>query len=90
MTTWKALNNQAPKYVQQLIQKRQQQSYHVRSNDKSLLENPTSLNKNKFGDKAFSFAAPKLWNALPENVRNAVTLLSFKKILKTHFAKIVQ
>ena len=84
MTTWKALNNQAPKYIRQLIKERQEQSYDVRSNNKLLLENPASLNKNKFEDRAFSFAAPKLWNTLPDNVRNAVTLLSFKKNLKTH------
>ena len=82
MTTWKALNNQAPKYIQQLIQKREHQSYDVRSNNKLLLENPVSLNTNKFEDRAFSFAAPKLWNTLPEKVTNAVTLSSFKKKLE--------
>ena len=84
MTTWKALNNQAPKYIQQLIKKRQEQSYHVRSNKKLLLENPASLSKNKFEDRAFSFVAPKLWNTLPDNVKHAATLSSFKQSLKTH------
>ena len=86
MTTWKALNNQAPKYIKQLIQKRQQQSYHVRSNDKLLLENPASLNKNKFEDRAFSFAAPKLWNALPQNVRNKLQ----EKLENTLVSKVLQ
>ena len=84
VTAWKALNNQAPKYIQQLIQKKEHQNYDVRSNNKLLLENPLSLNKNKFEDRAFSFAAPKLWKTLPEKVTNAVTLSSFKKNLKTH------
>ena len=37
-----------------------------------------------FDDRAFSFAVTKLWNTLPENVRNAVSLSTFKKNLKTH------
>ena len=84
MTTWKALHNQAPKYLQQLVTEKQQQDHYVRSNDKLLLKIPPSLKTNKFEDRAFSFAAPTLWNTLPDNVRNARTLLSFKKDLKTH------
>ena len=78
------LNNQAPKYVQQLIMKREQQDHNLRSNNKFLLEIPPSLSKNNFEDRAFSFAAPKLWKTLPENAKNAVSLLTFKKNLKTH------
>lgn len=37
-----------------------------------------------FGDRAFSVAAPTLWNSLPTELRNAPTLDSFKKLLKTH------
>ena len=84
MTTWKALHNQAPKYIQQLITKRKQQDHYLRSNNKFLLEIPPSLSKNNFEDRAFSFAAPKLWKTLPENAKNAVSLLTFKKNLKTH------
>ena len=78
MTTRKALHNQTPKYIQQLVAKRQQQNNYVRSN-KLLLKIPSSLGKNKFEDRA-----PKLWNNLSDNVRNARTLFSFKKDLKTH------
>ena len=85
MTTWKALNNQAPKYIKQLIQKRQQQSYHVRSNDKLLIENPASLSKNKFEDRAFLFAAPKLWNTSSDNAKIIVKLQ--EKLVKPHWLK---
>ena len=84
LTTWKAINNQAPKYIQQLIQIRPQQNHNLRSNNKLLLTKPAPLNKNKFEDRAFSFAAPQLWNALPEHVRTAATPQIFKKTLKTH------
>ena len=84
MTTWKAIKKQAPKYIQQLIKVRQQQNHNLRSNNKVMLESPSPLNKNKHEERAFSFAAPILWNPLPEYVKNAATLFSFKKNLKTH------
>ena len=84
MTTWKALHNQAPKYIKQLVMEKQQQNHYVRSNNKLLLKIPPSFNKNNFEDRAFSYAAPTLWNTLQDNVRNARTLFSFKKHLKTH------
>ena len=83
-TTWKAMNGQAPKYIQQLLRRKPQQKHNLRSNNKKLLQEQISQNKNKFEDRAFSFVAPKLWNNLPDYVRNAITLESFKKNLKTH------
>ena len=86
-TTWKAMNDQAPKYIKQLLHKKPQQNYNLRSSSKKLLSEQLPRNKNKFEDRAFSFVAPKLWNKLPDSVRNAVTLESFKENLKTHLLK---
>ena len=36
------------------------------------------------GSRAFSVAAPTVWNSLPDNVVNADTLTVFKKQLKSH------
>ena len=36
------------------------------------------------GDRAFSVYAPKLWNALPLDIRTSISLTVFKKLLKTH------
>ena len=83
-TAWKAINDQAPKYIQQLVQRKTRQNHNLRSNNKILLQEPVSQNKNKSEDRAFSFVAPKLWNKLPDFVRNAITLESFKTNLKTH------
>ena len=83
-TTWKALNDQAPEYIEQLLHRKPQQNHNLRSNSKQLLREPVSQNKNKSEDRAFSFVAPKLWNSLTDSVRNAVSLDSFKKKLKTH------
>ena len=90
-TTWKALNDQAPKYIEQLLHRKPQQNHNLRSNSKQLLSEPVSRNKNGFEDRAFSFVAPKLWNRLDDSVRNAITLDSFKKKLKTYlFQKFYQ
>ena len=41
--------------------------------------------RTKFGDKAFSVAEPREWNALPADIRNITDLSSFKRAIKTHF-----
>jgi len=41
--------------------------------------------RTKFADRTFSVASPVVWNSLPAAVREAVSLYSFKRKLKTHF-----
>ena len=36
----------------------------------------------RYGDRAFSVAAPKLWNSLPISIRNATSIECFKSNLK--------
>ena len=77
---YKCLNNSAPEYIQKLIN-----SYSrprtLRSNSCNYLDIPRS--STRFGDKAFSVYAPKLWNDLNEQCRKAVNYESFRKHLKT-------
>jgi len=40
--------------------------------------------RTKLGDRAFSVAGPVVWNSLPAAVREADSLYSFKRQLKTH------
>ena len=39
----------------------------------------------RIGTRAFSVAAPTIWNSLPLNVRDVATLGTFQSHLKTHF-----
>ena len=39
---------------------------HLRSEAKGLLDEPRT--RLKFGDRAFSISAPRLWNALPQHL----------------------
>ena len=38
----------------------------------------------KAGDCSFVVGGPKLWNTLPEDVREAESVSTFKQLLKTH------
>ena len=40
--------------------------------------------KTKYGRRTFSYAGPKLWNALPPNVRAEDNIETFKKLVKTN------
>ena len=40
--------------------------------------------KTKTGSKAFPVSGPALWNDLPVPIRNAKTILIFRKLLKSH------
>jgi len=82
LMTWRALNNMAPAYIKDLLIA-YIPSRNLRSVSNMLLVVPRTRLKS-YGDRAFSVAAPKLWNALPDNIRSAQTLSSFKQKLKTH------
>ena len=59
----------------------------LRSNHSLLLTVPkiTSRADKSTADRAFSLSAPKLWNSLPEELRNCCYVETFKEKLKTFF-----
>ena len=63
MFVFKALNGLAPSYLSELLTVRNP-SRALRSTNQLLLEVPRSKYKH-WGDRAFSVAAPRLWNKLP-------------------------
>ena len=61
--------------------------YRLRSSqDHTLLKYPSGKSKITFGDRAFMYDAPKLWNNLPLFVRKSARVNEFKTRLKTHYA----
>ena len=83
--TLKALKGLAPTYVASLISIKSPPRYNLRSSrDSLLLSCPKKLSKVTLGDRSFTYAAPKLWNALPLDVRSESTVAGFKTKLKTH------
>ena len=74
--TFKALNNLAPPYLSDLLHPHTP-TCCLRSADANLLH-PIRTDLRSWGDRAFVAAAPALWKALPNDIRNANTLSSFK------------
>ena len=81
LLTYKALNGQGPSYIANSLTN-YTPARTLRSSDTGLLQVTRSSHK-KIGDAAFVNYAPKLWNTLPINIREAKTLDTFKKQLKT-------
>ena len=79
--TFKGLYNQAPDYISEMLVP-YSQTRRLRSCSKQLLAvQRTNL---KYGNRAFSIAAPKLWNGLPDDIRTIKSFPLFKKRLKTY------
>ena len=82
LLTYKAQNNKAPGYISELIEEYKPQR-SLPSAKKSLLVQRTFNNKT-YGGRAFTICAPKLWNDLPQDIRQSTSLEIFKKRLKHH------
>ncbi len=76
LMTYKALNSLAPQYLSELL------SHYIPQNSGHLII--PRISKSTAGGRSFSYLAPKLWNNLPNTVREADTLCQFKSRLKTH------
>ena len=80
LITFKIIHGLCPAYLSSLLQQ-----YHpqrsLRSCSKLLFTLP-SVNYVTYGERAFSFSAPILWNSLPDAVKNTTSLSSFKSALK--------
>jgi hypothetical protein len=78
--TYKTLHHKQPSYLAQLLT-----SYtptrNLRTSDQYLLTVP--LVKSDIGRRAFSFAAPTVWNSLPLNLRSSSSINVFLPALKT-------
>ena len=85
---FKSLNNLSPEYIRNMIHPQTEKKYGLRINeDAFLLQNPPAPRYSKTNG-AFSHSAPKVWNALPYNIRSESSLQKFKSLLKTHFFKL--
>ena len=81
LLTFKILNNQAPAYLTELLERNNSNRLTRQSATVRLLE--PRFNTQSYGSRSFSSAAPRLWNNLPNNIRNAPSLHCFKSALKT-------
>ena len=75
-------------YISNLINIRQPVIYSLRSCASTVLVFPKGKMLSTFGDRTFSMAPPKLWNALPAELRSISSLSAFKSPLKIHLFKL--
>ena len=85
LMTFKAVHGLSPSYISDLLVP-YTPVRNLRSSGSGLLSIPKVNLKTK-GDRAFSVRAPRLWNDLPDEIRSAKSVSSFKSLLKTHLFK---
>ena len=79
--TFRTLKDNQPAYLADLLV-RPECSKYLRSTNSNKFVVPRM--KTKTGSRAFSISGPALWTALPVPIRNAKTILTFRKLLKSH------
>ena len=82
LLVFKALQGEAPQYIKDLISW-YKPNKNLRSANEMLLQTKPS-NLVTCGDRAFSIAAPKLWNGLPTEIKASKSVPIFKAKLKTY------
>ena len=87
MIYFKYIYGLAPTYLSDLISIKSNSLYNLRSTSKLLLDHPKGKMLSTLGARSFSAAAPKLWNGLTVELRQATSLDSFKSKLKTYLFK---
>ena len=79
---YKCLNGVAPQYLSKLLQFYSKDRVLRSTDDRTLLETPQV--RTKFGERAFCYYAPKVWNSLPKDIRSCKSIDTFKQKVKTH------
>ncbi|KAL5257842.1 hypothetical protein ACHWQZ_G012699 [Mnemiopsis leidyi] len=88
LLVFKCVNNIGPNYLKDLLILRQTRRRSSRMDDDFfLLKIPNRPNFSR-SEGAFSYIGPKLWNALPFDLRSLNTLDAFKRSLKSYFFNI--
>ncbi len=82
LITYKALNGLDPQYLSEILS-HYSPPRPLRSQNSGHLIVPR-ISKSTAGGRSFFYLAPKLWNNLPNTVRETDTLCQFKSRLKTH------
>ena len=80
---FKSLNGQAPEYLSSLLTKSSEtNARNLCSNEQEFLKVPFA--RTAYYDIFFSVAGPKLWNALPLEIRKSRSLSTFKTSVKKY------
>jgi exonuclease III len=86
LLTFKCLHDLAPGYLASMVTWYTPQR-ELRSSSQALVQEH-SVKVGRYGGRAFQVCAPRMWNALPEEIRKCPNIHTFKAKLKTHLFKI--
>ena len=86
LLAFKCLHGKAPAYLAEMLTP-YEPARTLRSGSLGLLTVPQARLKTA-GDRSFKVAAPRIWNTLPEDLRNCHELDAFKQGLKTHLFRL--
>ena len=78
---FKCLNDNGPDYLS-ICLNQYVPARELRSSTTKLVKPDRNLRA--YGQRSFTYLAPRLWNELPRHIREEPSLTSFKKQLKTH------
>lgn len=81
-----ALHGSSPAYISELLHIHELPRSLRSTSNGVLLRIPRSR-ATTYGDRAFSVAAPSIWNSLPLDIRQCDSVSVFRKQLKTHLFK---
>ena len=84
LMVYKCLHGISPPYLSDVLTLYQPGRSGLRSSDDKLLLSIPTRSKS-FGDRSFSIAGPKLWNSVPINIRNALSVTIFRNTVKRHY-----
>ena len=84
LLTFKALHGLAPEYLSELLELEAKTSSVTTRNTNAYRLEPKTTRTITYGDRAFSAAAPFLWNKLPKDVRLTTKIEPFKSKIKTY------
>ena len=57
----------------------------LKCNHHTHVPGPRDSKTKRYGQQAFRYVAPSLWNVLPESIKEKDSIQSFRPSLKTHF-----
>ena len=82
LLSFQCFHDLAPAYLSELLTI-YKPGMNLRSGKKNLFVIPPVLTKT-YGERAFAYAAPTLWNNLPDTLRSIYSMEHFKSALKTY------
>ena len=83
LLVYKCIHGLAPQYLCDLLTEKTGYSRLRSSNDLFILHK--DIPNSKYGENAFSYAAPHQWNNLPADLRSCTSIKLFKTSLKTYY-----